>query len=114
MGEEWNGRGRSEHGHVRKKPKLEKFVVSDVIKSPRKKSMDHSDKWRERKKQKKESKHILEEGGGERKTWKVVNSFDFENAESSANNRINQKKLDVVLTNSHSKKRHKFRTKQEK
>jgi len=79
----------------RKKPKLEKFVVSDVIKSPRKKSTDEEKCWKEKKKEKR--KLSCEET---KKTWKVVSSFDWDNE----SDKTHQKKLDVVLTQSHIKK----------
>ena len=90
--------------HPRKKPKLEKFVVSDVIKSPRKKSTEQEQEWKEKKKGKRKSS----EGGGgagqeTKRTWKVVSSFDWDN-ESTSSDKTHQKKLDVVLTQSHIKK----------
>ena len=85
--------------HPRKKPKLEKFVVSDVIKSPRKKSLEQEE-WRERKKAKRKSSSSE---GETKRTWKVVSSFDWHN-ESSSSDKTHQKKLDVVLTQSHIKK----------
>merc|ERR1719336_1126313 len=74
---------------------LEKFVVSDVIKSPRKKSTDEEKCWKEKKKEKR--KLSCEET---KKTWKVVSSFDWDNE----SDKTHQKKLDVVLTQSHIKK----------
>merc|ERR1719234_2267383 len=55
--EEWSSKPASSGPdlvpHPRKKPKLEKFVVSDLMKSPRKKSMEQEQQeWRERKKAK--------------------------------------------------------------
>merc|ERR1712013_357665 len=79
----------------RKKPKLEKFVVSDVIKSPRKKSTEEEKYWKDKKKEKR--KLSCEET---KKTWKVVSSFDWDNE----SDKTHQKKLDVVLTQSHIKK----------
>merc|ERR1712203_96067 len=85
--------------HPRKKPKLEKFVVSDAIKSPRKKSTEQEE-WREKKKGKR--KLSSEET---KRTWKVVSSFDWDNESSStSSDKTHQKKLDVVLTQSHIKK----------
>merc|ERR1712032_48795 len=91
--------------HPRKKPKLEKFVVSDLMKSPRKKSTEQEQEWKEKKKAKRKSS----EGGGgggvqeTKRTWKVVSSFDWDN-ESTSSDKTHQKKLDVVLTQSHIKK----------
>jgi len=93
----------SDGAHGRKKPKLEKFVVSDVIKSPRKASLEQEEAWRERKKQKKERK-VSQEEGGERKTWKVVTSFDDWETASTSSDKTHHKKADVVLTHSHLKK----------
>jgi len=83
--------------HARKKPKLEKFVVSEVMKSPRKKSTEQEDCWREKKKQKKDRKRSQE------KTWKVVSSFDWDH-ESTLSDSGRHKKLDVVLTQSNATK----------
>ena len=85
--------------HPRKKPKLEKFVVSDVIKSPRKKSTEQEE-GKEKKKQKRKSN---EEVAETKRTWKVVSSFDRDESTSSSD-KTHQKKLDVVLTQSHIKK----------
>merc|ERR1719234_595552 len=106
--EEWSSKPASAGPdlvpHPRKKPKLEKFVVSDLMKSPRKKSMEQEQQeWRERKKAKRKSS----EGGSSvqetKRTWKVVSSFDWDNESTSSDN-THQKKLDVVLTQSHIKK----------
>jgi len=73
--------------------------VSDVIKSPRKKSTEQEE-GKEKKKQKRKSN---EEVAETKRTWKVVSSFDRDESTSSSD-KTHQKKLDVVLTQSHIKK----------
>merc|ERR1711974_151529 len=59
--------------------------------------------WKEKKKAKRKSSEGGSASSETKRTWKVVSSFDWDN-ESTSSDKTHQKKLDVVLTQSHIKK----------